>query len=146
MTNSTDTYMYLYFFTAVQLALRETADIVVYSGKLPDAIVNTSSGNILIQSLKEAFYVFQEGIVLCQQIEPPAVDAPLGFYVELVMHNGDYFVFQCKTEEAMDALIDAAHRDMTPQTAAELEENRKENKKSGCLTIILMILSAILFG
>ncbi len=44
------------------------------------------------------------------------------------MHNGDYFVFQCKTEEAMDALINAAHRDMTPQTAAELEENRKENK------------------
>ncbi len=28
----------------------------------------------------------------------------------------------------MDALINAAHRDMTPQTAAELEENRKENK------------------
>lgn len=45
------------------------------------------------------------------------------------MHNGDYFVFQCKTEEAMDVLIDAAHRSMTPQTAAELEENRKEDKK-----------------
>ena len=146
MINSTDTYMYLYFFTAVQLALRENADVVVYSGKLPDAIVSTASGNILIQSLKEAFYIFQEGIVLCQQIEPPAVDAPPGFYVELVMHNGDYFVFQCKTEEAMDALIDAAHRSMTPQTAAELDENRKENKKSGCLTIILIILSAIFFG
>ena len=146
MTNSTDTYMYLYLFTAVQLALRENADIVVYSGKLPDAIVSTASGNILIQSLKEAFYIFQEGVVSCQQIEPPAVEAPPGFYVELIMHNKDYFVFQCKTEEAMDALIDAAHRDMTPQTAAELEENRKENKKSGCLTIILIILSAIFFG
>lgn len=62
------------------------------------------------------------------------------------MHNGDYFVFQCKTEEAMDVLIDAAHRSMTPQTAAELEENRKEGKKNGCLTIILIILSAIFFG